>query len=277
MQRSDAVYDKTFDSPASSVIKRLLSNGKLVYLRAGKPTITQKTGESVKQFYKRISDIAAAGKLEGRANLVKNQSAVRKTVTDWSDNWFKENFKKDKYKPRDVSKFVNNYKNDWQKEIKTKGYKDLPNFPYKDSIGFPPVSTRKEKYKIPGSVFSMQPNFKGNKKNQNFGEKSIRKAFFENQLKTNKEFKNHLDDYFNFFLKNKSGAGNQYKKVILPKGAADAVFWLSPDSGIFGTSRSDMFEKIPGYNKIYSDDFLRDKWNIDGDEWSFIDSKIKSL
>jgi len=253
MQRSDAVYDKTFDSPASSVIKRLLSNGKLVYLRAGKPTITQKTGESVKQFYKRISDIAAAGKLEGRANLVKNQSAVRKTVTDWSDNWFKENFKKDKYKPRDVSKFVNNYKNDWQKEIKTKGYKDLPNFPYKDSIGFPPVSTRKEKYKIPGSVFSMQPNFKGNKKNQNFGEKSIRKAFFENQLKTNKEFKNHLDDYFNFFLKNKSGAGNQYKKVILPKGAADAVFWLSPDSGIFGTSRSDMFEKIPGYNKIYSD------------------------
>ena len=75
----------------------------------------------------------------------------------------------------------------------------------------------------------MQPNFKGNKKNQNFGEKSIRKAFFENQLKTNKEFKNHLDDYFNFFLKNKSGAGNQYKKVILPKGAADAVFWLSPD------------------------------------------------
>ena len=38
MQRSDAVYDKTFDSPASSVIKRLLSNGKLVYLRAGKPT-----------------------------------------------------------------------------------------------------------------------------------------------------------------------------------------------------------------------------------------------
>jgi len=253
MQRSDAVYDKTFDSPASSVIKRLLSNGKLVYLRAGKPTITQKTGESVKQFYKRISDIAAAGKLEGRANLVKNQSAVRETVTDWSDNWFKENFKKDKYKPRDVSKFVNNYKNDWQKEIKTKGYKDLPNFPYKDSIGFPPVSTRKEKYKIPGSVFSMQPNFKGNKKNQNFGEKSIRKAFFENQLKTNKEFKNHLDDYFNFFLKNKSGAGNQYKKVILPKGAADAVFWLSPDSGIFGTSRSDMFEKIPGYNKIYSD------------------------
>jgi len=42
----------------------------------------------------------------------------------------------------------------------------------------------------------------------------------------------------------------------------------------------DKFKFIPhlkNYNKIYSDDFLRDKWNIDGDEWSFIDSKIKSL
>ncbi len=42
----------------------------------------------------------------------------------------------------------------------------------------------------------------------------------------------------------------------------------------------DKFVFIPHlnkYDKVYSDDLLRERWGITDDEWSFIDSKIKSL
>ena len=77
-------------------------------------------------------------------------------------------------------------------------------------------------------------------------------VFFENLLINNPEFKKGLDDYFDFFLENKSGKGyNQFNKVTLPQGAKDAMFWLSPDSGVFGVGRADMFAKIPAYSKIF--------------------------
>jgi len=146
------IYDPTFNSPATN-IKKLLSNGNLIWLRAltnpktglqEKFPVVQKTGETVEEFYQRIDKMATAGRVASKQGLVSGIKENRKIVIDWSNNWFKENFKKNKYKPRDVNKFIENYKNDWSKEIKAKGYKDFTLFKYKDSIGFPPVSTKKK-------------------------------------------------------------------------------------------------------------------------------------
>ena len=89
---------------------------------------------------------------------------------------------------------------------------------------------------------------------------AFRKIFFDDKLKNDANFKKAVDDYFEFFAENKSGQGNQFLKVKPPEGARDAMFWLSPDSGVTGVARTDMFSKIPGYAELfrtYQDKFSR--------------------
>ena len=242
------LYDPNFTGPINN-IKKLL-NGKLIYLRSNKDPISgvqsltyfpQKKGETANQFYKRIAVLRDEGIKAARALDVLPIKELNKNIGNWSDKWFKENFKKDSYKPREVDKFLKNLKKDWAKEVKEKGYKKAGALdPSKG--GYPNLFKRVDQYKV-GS-YPLNNNLEK-------GERNFRKAFFENQLKTNPKFKSELDNYFSYFIENKSGKANQYMTATPPAAVKDAVYWLSDDSGIKGVSRTDMFAKIPSLKKTF--------------------------
>jgi hypothetical protein len=242
------IYDPNFTGPINN-IKKLL-NGKLIYLRSNKDPISgvqsltyfpQKKGETANQFYKRIAVLRDEGIKAARALDVLPIKELNKNIGNWSDKWFKENFKKDSYKPREVDKFLKNLKKDWAKEVKEKGYKKAGALdPSKG--GYPNLFKRVDQYKV-GS-YPLNNNLEK-------GERNFRKAFFENQLKTNPKFKSELDNYFSYFIENKSGKANQYMTATPPAAVKDAVYWLSDDSGIKGVSRTNMFAKIPSLKKTF--------------------------
>jgi hypothetical protein len=243
------IYNPNFTGPINN-IKKLL-NGKLIYLRSNKDPISgvqsltyfpQKKGETANQFYKRIAVLRDEGIKAARALDVLPIKELNKNIGNWSDKWFKENFKKDSYKPREVDKFLKNLKKDWAKEVKEKGYKKAGALdPSKG--GYPNLFKRVDQYKV-GS-YPLNNNLEK-------GERNFRKAFFENQLKTNPKFKSELDNYFSYFIENKSGKANQYMTATPPAAVKDAVYWLSDDSGIKGVSRTNMFAKIPSLKKTFN-------------------------
>ena len=66
------------------------------------------------------------------------------------------------------------------------------------------------------------------------------------------------------FLRNKSGEANQFSgKLKIPQGAKDAVWWLSPESGVISVGRTDMFAQLPAYSKIFRE--YQDKFNRGND------------
>ena len=243
-------YDPNYVGPINN-IKKLLNGknkGKLVYLRSNKDPITgiqsltefvQKPNETVIQFKKRIAVLRDEGIKAARAIDALPIKELNKNITNWSDKWFKENFRKDMYKPREVDKFLENFKKDWKKEVKEKGYERTKGLdPSKG--GYPNLFKRVDQYKVGSYLID---------NNLEKGERNFRKAFFENQLKTNSKFKSELDNYFSYFIENKSGKANQYMTATPPAAVKDAVYWLSDDSGIKGVSRTDMFAKIPSLKK----------------------------
>ena len=139
-------YDPNYVGPIKNI--RKLLNGNLIYLRSNKDPITgvqsitefeQKPNETVKQFMKRIDQLVYQGRSTARLKGKGPEAAFNKTIQDWTDNWFKENFKAGKYGPRESSKFLENLKNDWSKEVKVKGYKKVGTIsPSRE--GFPNIS-----------------------------------------------------------------------------------------------------------------------------------------
>ena len=242
-------YDPNYVGPINN-IKKLL-NGNLIYLKSNKDPITgiqsitefvQKPNETARQFKKRIAVLREEGILAARARDVLPIKKLQKNIQSWSDKWFKENFKKDMYKPREVDKFLKNLKNDWAKEVKEKGYKKAGTLdPSKG--GYPNLFRQTGQYKVGSYPISIDLEK---------GERNFRKAFFENQLK-NPKFKSELDNYFKFFIRNKSGEASQYLKLTPPASIKDAVYWLSDDSGVKGVSRTDMFAKIPSLKKTFDE------------------------
>ena len=244
-----AKYDKNYVGPIGN-IKKLL-NGNLIYLRSNKNPVTgvqsitefeQKPNETVKQFMKRVAQITREGRSSARQAGAAPTLEFGKEINNWSDNWFKKNFKPNLYGPRDKDKFLKNLKNDWAKEVKEKGYKKVGfRAPSKD--GYPNFFRRTNKYKIGSFPIDIDAAGKG--------ERNIIKAFYENQLNTDPKFKTELKNYFDYFIRNKSGEANQRLKTVVPA-ASNAVYLLSDDSGLTGGSRSDMFSKLPAFTKDYN-------------------------
>jgi len=253
-------YDPTYVGPYTTFRKRL-SDGKLEYFyneyvpgtskRDGpRKYMTQKDGESPKEFFKRVQDRKDKQVAKGSAAQWSRGLEVKKNARTWTNEWLKQNL--NKYKPREVDKFLEDFKKAWATEVKEKGYKKIGPYSPINKLGFPGLSVHGDEFKIKNMNIPVPAQDTG---------KAFRKVFFENLLINNPKFKKGLDDYFDFFLENKSGKGyNQFNKVTLPQGAKDAMFWLSPDSGVFGVGRADMFAKIPAYSKIfreYQDKFRR--------------------
>lgn len=249
----EPVYDLNFVGPASTYKKRL-SDGLIVFFKSSKDKfgkviktpIVQKTNESDNNFYKRIQDdYVKAGRAAGNVSQKASIAALRKNIDTWSDNWLKTNV--GKYKPREVDKFLSDFKKDWKAEIKAKNYKDIANFKLIDRNGFPQLSVKE------GSPRDF--NFEGFKidGNTNRSDISFRKGFFKNKLK-DKAFKSKLDEYFDFILRNKRGEANQIKKIVRPEGIKDVVYLLSPDSGVTGVAQTSLFKGIsPALGATFQD------------------------
>ena len=252
-----AKYDLTYVGPKVTFKKRL--DGKLEYFynehnpvtgKQKRKFITQKDGELPKQFFKRIQDRIDAQAAKGIQSQAKMGLEMRTNARTWADDWLKQNL--NNYKPREVDKFLEDFKKDWATEVKAKGYKSVGRYNPTNMLGLPGLSVLGDEFKFRSMNIPAQADDTA---------KAFRKVFFENLLINNPEFKKGLDDYFDFFLENKQAKGyNQFNKATLPRGAKDAVFWLSPDSGVYGVGRADMFAKIPAYSKIfrkYQDKFAR--------------------
>jgi len=249
----EPIYDLNFVGPASTYKKRL-SDGLIVFFKSEKDEfgkvkkipVLQKKGESNNNFYKRIQDdYVKAGRAAGNASQKASIAALRKNIDTWSDNWLKTNV--GKYKPREVDKFLSDFKKDWKAEIKTKNYRDIANFKLIDKNGFPQLSVKE------GSPRDF--NFEGFKidGNTNRSDISFRKGFFKNKLK-DKAFKSKLDEYFAFILKNKQGKSNQFQTVKRPEGIKDVVYLLSPDSGVTGVAQTSLFKGIsPALGATFQD------------------------
>ena len=145
---AEPVYDLNFVGPATTYKKRL-DNGLIVFFKSSKDElgrvvktpVMQKVGESNRNFYKRIQDdYVKAGRAAGNASQKASIAALRKNIDTWSDNWLKTNV--GKYKPREVDKFISDFKKDWKAEIKAKNYKDIANFKLIDKNGFPQLSVK---------------------------------------------------------------------------------------------------------------------------------------
>ena len=238
-------YDPIYVGPQTN-IKKLL-NGLLEYKNSKGEFTVQKPGESVKNFVKRIKKLGSQSLSAGRGSQTEQMGIARQKAIDWTNEWLSKNLSK--YKPREVDKFIKDFKKDWKQESKKLDYKKIGSYNAMGPAGFPSISTKNNLFKLGSiSVAEQKPEI------------SYRKIFFENKLNTDPDFKKALDDYFEFFAEDKKGQGNQFLKVKPPKGAKDAMFWLSPDSGIYGVARADMFAKIPGYALLfrkYQDKFAR--------------------
>ena len=242
-------YDPNYVGTVNN-IKKLLSNGKLVYLRSNKDPITgiqsltefeQKPNETVIQFKKRIAVLRDEGIKAARAMDVLPIKKLNTNIKDWTNNWFKENFKKNMYGPREVDKFLKNFKTDWAKEVKEKGYKRTKGLdPSKG--GFPNIFKRNDKFYVGSFPIDNMVDK---------GERNIIKGFYENQLKTDPVLNKELKTYLDYFIRNKSGEASQYLKVVVPA-SSNAVYLLSDDSGITGVGRTDMFSKIPEFTKNFN-------------------------
>jgi len=239
----EPIYDLNFVGPASTYKKRL-SDGLIVFFKSSKDEfgkviktpVVQKANESNNNFYKRIQDdYVKAGRAAGNASQKASIAVVRKNIDTWSDNWLKTNV--GKYKPREVDKFLSDFKKDWKSEIKAKNYKDIGNFKLIDRNGFPQLSVKAgstRDFKFEG--FQIDGN-------ANRSDISIRKGFFKNKLK-DKAFKSKVDEYFDFIIRDKRGEANQIKKIVRPEGIKDVVYLLSPDSGVTGVAQTSLFKGI---------------------------------
>ena len=239
-------YDPNYVGPQTNV-KKLL-NGLLEYKNSKGEFTVQKVGESEKKFFERIKKLASESARLGRASQTAQTLSIRQKVLDWTNAWLSQNL--NKYKPRQVSKYIKDLKKDWKQEAKKPGYEKIATYNATNPLGLPTVSVNKKPLFKRGNI--EVPVQKA--------EIAFRKIFFDDKLKNDANFKKSVDDYFEFFAENKSGQGNQFLKVKPPEGARDAMFWLSPDSGVTGVARTDMFSKIPGYAELfrtYQDKFSR--------------------
>ena len=238
-------YDPNYVGPQTNV-KRLL-NGLLEHKNSKGEFTVQKVGESEKIFFERIKKLASESARLGRTSQTAQTQSIRQKVLDWTDSWLSQNL--NKYKPRQVNKYIKDLKKDWKQEAKKIDYKKIANYNATNPLGLPTVSIKNNFFKRGNIEIPVQKS-----------ETAFRKMFFDDKLKNDANFKKSVDDYFEFFAENKKGQGNQFLKVKPPEGARDAMFWLSPDSGVTGVSRTDMFSKIPGYAQLfrtYQDKFSR--------------------
>ena len=240
-------YYKLLDGPIVYFGKRYKDGVRVPY------QIKQKAGETTAKFYKRVAASVAEGRQQGRIAQTKVQIALRKKIDAWSTKWLKDNISK--YTPRQVNQWLNKFKAAWKKEAAAQGYVVTSSFKPTHRSGFPTlfrsnVSLAKQPFKFEG--FIMDPA------NPDLG---LRKGFFKNKVRTDDLFKQKLDEYFEYILKNKSGLNNQFKQTgKLPSGMGDVVYWMSPDSlgtppsGVFGVARTAMFRGLgKGYEKKFKD------------------------
>jgi hypothetical protein len=257
---AEPVYDLNFVGPATTYKKRL-DNGLIVFFKSSKDElgrvvktpVMQKVGESNKNFYKRIQDdYVKAGRAAGNAAQKVAVAALRTNIDDWSNNWLKTNVSK--YAPREVDKFISDFKKDWAAEVKTKNYKTVAQFNPTDRNGFPTLTSRL------GSERDF--NFEGFliDRNADRSEISFRKGFFANKL-TDKTFKSKLDEYFDFIIKDKRGQGSQYLTVQKPDDIKDVIYLLSPDSGVTGVAQTSLFKGISPVLGAKFQDYIAKKNN----------------
>ena len=245
-------YDLNFKltRPASTYEKRL-SDGLIVFFKAGKDKfgktfktkILQKINESDKNFYKRIQDdYVKLGKYAGVASQMASVDKLRVSIDKWSNDWLKTNVSK--YKPRQVDKFISDFKKDWAKEVKLKDYTSKSKTgvaQFNPTLnGFPNTTQRQ------GSSSGRTFNFEGFviDRNLNRSEISFKKGFFANKIKNDKVFRNKLNEYFDFIIRDKRGEANQIKQIVRPEGIKDVVYLLSPDSGVTGVAQTSLFKGI---------------------------------
>jgi hypothetical protein len=261
MAKSVYKYDPTYVGPTKT-FKRLLDGRLAYYYRTlpGKPKeyiprrwIIQNRGESDKDFFKRIKARSSALSAAATTADWARAKQVKEAARTWTNEWLTKNL--NTYKPREVDRFLKDLKKDWAAEVKAKGYKGTGAYNPINKYGFPALSVNTDKFKFKSFTVPAEPGRTGN---------AFRKVFFENLLINNPEFKKGLDDYFDFFLRNKSGEANQFSgKLKLPQGAKDAVWWLSPESGVVSVGRTDMFAQLPAYSKIFRE--YQDKFNRGND------------
>ena len=254
------IWDWKWKGPASTFKKKL--DGTIVYFGkkmvnkdgVKKPyTIEQKARETPSQFYKRVNASIAEGRQQGRITQTKNQIKIRKKIDAWSTKWLKDNVAE--YRPREVNEFLDDFKKAWKKENAAQGYKRTSTFLPTHTSGFPSL------FRSTLSIADQPFKFEGFAIDPGSPEIGFRKGFFKNKVldKTKPLFKQKLDEYFEYILKNKSGLNNQFKQTgKLPGGMGDVVYWMSPDSlgtppsGVFGVARTAMFR---GLGKEYEKKF----------------------
>ena len=124
------LYDVSWKGKGPTVNFKKRLDGTIVYLGEVKDPLTgkynvrvkweQKPGEIANEFYKRVDKNIAAAKIAARAVNVKRGAELRKNATTWATKWLKDHTTE--YKPREVDKFLRDYKSAWAEEVKNKGY-----------------------------------------------------------------------------------------------------------------------------------------------------------
>ena len=85
-------YDPNYVGPQTNV-KKLL-NGLLEYKNSKGEFTVQKVGESEKNFFERIKELASQSMRTGRASQTAQTLSIRQKVLDWTNGWLSQNLKK---------------------------------------------------------------------------------------------------------------------------------------------------------------------------------------
>ena len=161
--------------------------------------LTQKSGESKKNFLKRVSNYSTETATARTDKFTKEIFDARNKIDSWTSNWLNKNLKN--YGVRDFDKMSKDLKKDWKAQSKKL---KLPTDKIKITTqsGFPNLSTSKGKE----SLISENP-FKYNNvtfytpENPSAKDKYTaqwKKIFYKNKIENTSGLKEKLFDYFEF-------------------------------------------------------------------------------
>ncbi|SVA30738.1 uncharacterized protein METZ01_LOCUS83592 [marine metagenome] len=220
----------------------------------GDVDMIQKSGETFKQFHKRLQNISADKVKKARSILAEAGLETRKTIDTWTKNWLDKNLSK--YKVRDQKKFINDLRKDYKafvkKDFSNKSKIGQVNLFSKD--GLPNLSrsigeagTSIFEYEGFKTVDLGQRGSTPVKKNPTKWlsyESLLRKIFYKNKIRTDPKLFNNIKEYFNFITTNKRAVeGRELMKNFKPD--PDVLYLLdSTKSKLDNAPKGDIFSSF---------------------------------
>jgi len=220
----------------------------------GEGDIIQKSGETFKQFHKRLQTISAAKIKKGRRIKAEAGVETRKTIDKWTKNWLDKNLPK--YKVQNSETYLNDLKKDYKAFVKK-------NFSNKSKIGQVNLFSKDGLPNLSRSigeagtvVFDYEgfrtvdvgkrgdiPITKNPTKWLSY-EPFLRKIFYKNKIRTQPKLFNNINEYFNFITTNKRAVeGRELMKNFKPN--PDVLYLLdSTKSKLSDSPKGDIFSSF---------------------------------